>query len=137
MTPFRPRRFAGFEKVPWLGNSKFKVYTVARQISLFGTVVENGEKSTSPITELDFVPGSFYTGNLLAFDVDVAVVGVITEKEIMQEIREDEAVEEELGVGRHAGEGGRGEHASLLPFSWRSRESKSTLFKCNDLLSNC
>ena len=38
---------------------------------------------------------------------------------------------------RHAGEGGMREQAPLLPFSWGSRGSKSALFKCNDLFSNC
>ena len=38
---------------------------------------------------------------------------------------------------RYAGEGGRREQASLLPFSRGSRGSKSALFKCNDLFSNC
>ena len=32
--------------------------------------------------------------------------------------------------------GGR-EQAPLLPFSWGSMGSKSALFKCNDLFSNC
>ena len=40
-------------------------------------------------------------------------------------------------VGRHTGEGGRREQAPLLPFSWGSSGSKNSLFKCNDLFSNC
>ena len=38
---------------------------------------------------------------------------------------------------RHAGGGGRREQAPLLSFGWGSRGSKSALFKCNDLFSNC
>ena len=32
-----------------------------------------------------------------------------------------------MQLARHAGEGGRGEQAPLLPFSWGSRGSKSAL----------
>ena len=42
-----------------------------------------------------------------------------------------------FGETRHAEEGGRREQASLLPFSWGSRGSRSALFKCNYLFFNC
>ena len=64
--------------------------------SLFGLI--SGPIHTSPIIELDFVPGGFRTDDVVTFDGVAVMGGVMTKEEIMQEMSENEAVEEEFEV---------------------------------------